>query len=93
MVDAVSGGGKPPVNLLKAVETPAARPSRATEAGREATSVRSIEGGKLARQISSSPPVDASKVAEIRGKIATGSYHIEPERIADAMIGMEKGRG
>lgn len=37
-------------------------------------------------QLSTSPPVDAERVALIRHAIATGSYPILPMQVADAII-------
>jgi len=32
------------------------------------------------------PPVDAFRVAEIRKAIESGAYHVDPERVVDAMF-------
>jgi negative regulator of flagellin synthesis FlgM len=36
------------------------------------------------------PPVDAARVAQLRAAIADGSYGIDPERIAAAMLASEQ---
>lgn len=44
---------------------------------------------KAASEMAGSPPVDAARVAAVRAQIVAGTYLIEPERIADAMIALD----
>ncbi len=101
MVDGVNGA-KPPVAPRPQLD-PGARangPSAPTDAG---TRLR-IEGGAasfapgakgevggLVRDLAAKPPVNTAKVAELQQKIQAGNYPIAAERIADAMIAMERG--
>ena len=41
----------------------------------------------IARDMAANPPVDSSKVAALRSAIASGAYHVDAGRLADAMIG------
>jgi flagellar biosynthesis anti-sigma factor FlgM len=42
----------------------------------------------LAAELSSAPPpVDQSRLAEIRTAISAGTYHLDPDRIARALLG------
>ena len=38
-------------------------------------------------------PIDTTKIAQIRGAIASGNYIIDPQRIAEAMIRLNGGYG
>ena len=46
----------------------------------------------LTRTVSEQPVVDSKRVEQIRQAIQDGSYQVNPERIADRLIAMEKGR-
>jgi len=43
------------------------------------------------RAMAAQPPVDAARVADLRASIEGGSYSIDPDRIADAMLRSETG--
>lgn len=45
----------------------------------------------LARTLSQSPPVDSSRVAELRHAMQAGTFPVQADRIADAMISSLKG--
>lgn len=44
----------------------------------------------LQRELSAAPAVDASRVAEVRQALESGSYRIDPARIADRMLEMDR---
>ena len=44
----------------------------------------------LQRELAAAPAVDASRVAEVRQALESGSYRIDPARIADRMIDMDR---
>jgi negative regulator of flagellin synthesis FlgM len=54
-----------------------------------ASAARGAEAKGLVRELASAPPVDQARVAELKAKIAMGTYKLEPERIASAMIQSE----
>jgi flagellar biosynthesis anti-sigma factor FlgM len=51
----------------------------------------SSEGRSAVRDMSTAPPIDTSRVSELRAAISSGAYFIDPERIAEAMLRSEKG--
>ncbi len=40
----------------------------------------------LVRDMASAPPVNGSKVAGLKSAIAAGTYKVQPQKLADAMI-------
>jgi negative regulator of flagellin synthesis FlgM len=46
--------------------------------------------GQLQAKINASPDVNLEKVNEIRRAIAEGKFHVNPERIADALLNQEE---
>lgn len=46
--------------------------------------------GQLQAKINASPDVNLEKVNEIRQAIAEGKFHVNPERIADALLNQEE---
>jgi negative regulator of flagellin synthesis FlgM len=47
---------------------------------------------ELTSTVSAQPAVDSNRVEQIRQAIQDGSYQVNPERIADRLIAMEKVR-
>ena len=45
---------------------------------------------KLEESLSSIPDVDNARVASIKAAIDEGSYRIDPEKIVDSLLGLEK---
>lgn len=45
----------------------------------------------VSQLLADGPPVDGDRVAEIRARIADGSYQIDPRAIADKMIALDLG--
>lgn len=53
-------------------------------------SSESLQAGELRQQLNAIPEVDAEKVAAIKQEIAKGNYPLDPERIADNLMNLEK---
>ena len=47
----------------------------------------------LSRTVSETPDVDTKRVAAVQQSLASGSYQINPERIADSMLQLEHDLG
>lgn len=50
----------------------------------------SLQVRELQQQLESIPEVDAEKVAAIKQEIAKGNYPLDPERIAENLLNLEK---
>jgi negative regulator of flagellin synthesis FlgM len=100
MVDSISGCGAAPPGR------PALQPVGSRDAAAPAGSVggtassapvssRAVEAGASAvsqlRDLGASPPVDAARVADLKARIADGSYQLDPDATAAAMIRSELG--
>ncbi len=46
----------------------------------------SLQLDGIARELAAAPPVDTARVAALRAAIEAGSYRVDPEKIAAAMI-------
>lgn len=46
--------------------------------------------GALQAEVAAAPGVDLARVEAIRARIAEGSYQVEPDRIADALVQLER---
>jgi negative regulator of flagellin synthesis FlgM len=53
-------------------------------------SAESLQVGELRQQLNELPEVDAEKVAAIKQEIARGNYPLDPERIAENLMSLEK---
>ncbi|MDH5483896.1 MAG: flagellar biosynthesis anti-sigma factor FlgM [Gammaproteobacteria bacterium] len=53
-------------------------------------SAEGLQIGELKQQLDALPDVDAEKVAAIKQEIARGNYPLDPERIAENLINLEK---
>lgn len=51
-----------------------------------------VDAGALTREMAANPPVDVARVKELRAAIQAGTYRVDAEKIADAMIAQETGR-
>jgi flagellar biosynthesis anti-sigma factor FlgM len=101
MVDSISGCGRGPerpVLLPVGGRDPASRatpvsPTGGDIAGARAASVGQADGGTagLLRELSGAPPVDSGKVAALRAAIAGGTYQVDVDATAAAMIRSELG--
>ena len=85
--EAVSSG------TSKTREKSSSAPGKQTRAASEDTvslSAESAQVRELQQQLNAIPEVDAEKVAAIKQEIAKGNYPLDPERIAQNMINLEK---
>lgn len=91
MVDGISGAKPTLVQTPSAVE--GARNPKLTRpvAANLPQAVLSREATGLVQDMASRPPVDTSRVAELKARIDAGAFRVEPDRIADAMIAQERG--
>ena len=72
------------------IQTPdhnAVQPSSSKAPGQKSTSVLP-ESIALAKSMASSPPINASRVAEIKKAIASGTFPILPATIADRLMAL-----
>lgn len=87
MVDGIGRTGTGRIDAQRAAPGKAAA---AAPAGVPANDVRPAGvGSAIADLVSSGPPVDSDKVAQIRAAIAAGGYPVDPARIAAAMIDLD----
>ncbi len=49
--------------------------------------------GQLHQEMASQPSVNNAKIAAIKEAIANGSYHVDPEKLADSIIKFESELG
>ena len=56
-------------------------------------SEESVQVRELQQQLGNIPDVDAEKVEAIKQEIAKGNYPLDPERIAENLINLEKALG
>lgn len=62
----------------------------ATDQARPAAPVASPLTGEPRRMAAEGPPIDGARVERLRAALADGSYAVDPERIAAAMIASER---
>lgn len=88
MLDGIKGAGK----ALPAIGSPAAGvvPPPGLAAERAPVSMEA-DVGAVVRDMAASPPVNAARVERLRSDIDSGSFIVDPESIADAMIAQEGG--
>lgn len=77
--------------------TAAAQPLRAKLEGTLRTVVADVRSKSLPQLVglanelaSGPPPIDYARIAQIRAAISTGSYRIDPARIAEALAGKDR---
>ena len=98
MIDGISGGGGPirgPIGHSSApVETTASEPARSLRRASPINDIVPARAGRsaLVVDMAKAPPVNAARVAEIKARIDAGSYAVDPLRIADAMLKLDRGR-
>lgn len=95
MIDGISGGGGPiraPIGQRSTpVETDPARSLRRAGPASDIVTARSGRSA-LVTDMAKAPPVNAARVAELKARIDAGAYSIDPLRIADAMLTLDRGR-
>ena len=89
-------GGLPRIDSVATSATPRAGTDRTTPvAAPEGDSLRLTGEAAglrtLARELGAAPPgIDLAKVNAVRAALADGSYRIDPARIADRLLGLER---
>ncbi|WP_372915621.1 flagellar biosynthesis anti-sigma factor FlgM [Sandarakinorhabdus sp.] len=102
MIDGISGGGGPmrngaggPIGQRSApAEATAPDPARSLRRAGPANEVLTTPAGRsaLVADMAQAPPVNAARVAELKAQIAAGQYPVDPLRVADAMLTLDRGR-
>lgn len=96
MIDGISGGGGPirgPIGQRQpATETTATEPTRSLR--RPTTDLLPTRVGRspLVADLAKAPPVNAARVAELKAQMQAGRYTVDPLRIADAMLKLDRTR-
>ena len=85
MVESVSPKAVTAGDLRVAPVVRASQPAPATSAA--APAAPTLAG--IARDMAASPPVDTDRVAQIKAAIASGTYPILPETIADRLTALK----
>ncbi|MBS3960359.1 MAG: flagellar biosynthesis anti-sigma factor FlgM [Sandarakinorhabdus sp.] len=91
MVDGISSSKPASLPMPGAVEGPRDAKAPRPAAASLPEAALSSEASGLVRDMAARSPVDTARVADIRAKIDSGTYRVDPERIADAMIAQERG--
>lgn len=71
-------------------DTQSTSPARVEPQDKVSLSEESLQVRELQQQLDSIPEVDAEKVAAIKQEIAKGNYPLDPERIAENLLNLEK---
>lgn len=79
-----------PAEPTQASAAEVAKPGTKSSADQVQLSQEAKKLGQLQAKIESSSEVDMSKVNEIRRAIAEGKFHVNPERIAEALLNQEE---
>lgn len=79
-----------PVEPAVSATTDATKPDAKASADQVQLSQEAKKLGQLQAKIDSSPDVNLEKVNEIRRAIAEGKFHVNPERIAEALLNQEE---
>ena len=90
MVDPARFGAVQPVMPVRPRDTIAIpMPRSATQSPSHQTSLPQLLN-IVAELVTHGPPVDHAKIAQLRQAIAFGSYRVDPDAIAGAMLGMRR---
>lgn len=98
MIDGISGGGgalRGPIGQRSApVETTASDPARSLRRAAPTNDTLAAKTGRsgLVAELAQAPPVNAARVADLKARIDAGTYTVDPLRIADAMLILDRGR-
>jgi negative regulator of flagellin synthesis FlgM len=93
MIDGIRNGSISPFvsRNAPARETAAADPSQPVRRVAE-TGAAKPGFGALVAELAKAPPVDSVRIASLKAAIADGSYRIDPDAIAGAMLRLDRGR-
>ncbi|MCM0033678.1 flagellar biosynthesis anti-sigma factor FlgM [Sandarakinorhabdus limnophila] len=98
MIDGISGGSgliRGPIGQRAApAETTSADPARGLRRNLPGNYIAPARTGRsaLVADLAKAPPVNAARVAELKAQIEGGRYPVDPLRIADAMLKLDRGR-
>ncbi len=98
MIDGISGRGGPirsPIGQRSApAETAVADPVRGLRRNLPGNEFAPARTGRstLVADLAKASPVNAARVAELKAQIEGGRYPVDPLRIADAMLKLDRGR-
>lgn len=98
MIDGISGGGGPirPAQGQRSgpVETNASDPARTIRRSAPTPDILTARSGRsgLVADMAKAPPIDAARVADLKARIDAGTYTVDPVRIAEAMLKLDRGR-
>lgn len=88
----IKGVGLGPSSRIEPVRTRAAEQGGAAPTGVSAKpGAHESAGTALSQMLADGPPVDSDRVAELRARIAEGSYAVDPGAIAEKMIALDLG--
>jgi flagellar biosynthesis anti-sigma factor FlgM len=102
MIDGISGGSGPiraPIGQrsapaetkVESIGLDSARGVRRNLPGTDVGRARTSRSALVA-DLAKAPPVNAARVAELKAQIEGGRYPLDPLRIADAMLKLDRGR-
>lgn len=98
MIDGISGGGGPlrgPIGARTSpTETSGPDLARSPRRALPANDIAALRGGRsaLVTDLAKAPPVNTARVAELKAQIEGGRFAIDPLRIADAMLKLDRSR-
>lgn len=92
MIDGIGRGGLPRQFQVSTLPGRVSIAGATTAAGDAAPARAAGTLGRIAKDMAAAPPVDAGRVAALKQAIAGGSYRVDPDRIAAAMLRLEGGR-
>jgi negative regulator of flagellin synthesis FlgM len=98
-IDKINGYTQLPVSNASEGSAPAkvrpdeARPQAERERTDQADTVSVTDAAsrlqRLEQSVAGLPEVDSSRVEAVRRAVADGSYHVDPARVADKLLGFE----
>lgn len=82
-------GRASPVDTAALRANTAPPPARAAEPAKASEPLNLSGTAVAARALAAAPPVDGARVADLRARIADGSYRADPAAIAGKMIALD----
>ena len=82
------GGRVAPAGAARSAPVEAAQAGDSLRLTGEATSLQALQ-----RELSTAPAIDQARVAEVRQALESGSYRIDPAKIAERMLDLDKQLG
>lgn len=81
------GAAVAPGGLVQAPDPITVPEGPAAAAPTPAVKARQLEFQGLVKDMAAAPPVDMSRVVALQARISSGTFTIDPSRVADAMLG------